>query len=184
VASAVLLASAAWFGYGAARDTPPFSAATANLRATIVMTTVDRFEQDAAQIDVTGLNGGPDGEGWRQFVGRLDFDVPEAAHAAGSYLVLFLHRQTGQLAQAYGTDGASWGPSIEDLVQLDPSLGQLRDQDPMAVSTPTDHTGPLAFSGSISGPDLTPADLRVVVIFEGPERELYWIAEATVAAGP
>jgi hypothetical protein len=51
----------------------------------------------------------------------------------------------------------------------------------MEISIPSDANGPLVFTGMLRGAKLSsPSDLTVVLIFSGPDQQIYWATPLTL----
>lgn len=173
-------------GYGRWRDHPPYGPEAVQARGSVRFTDFDHFDGDARALGITGLGNLIDVEDGQNFVGRVDLVLPAGASGEGSYNLVVVDRRT-QAVAAYlgGVDGAGSGGYLRDVSRRYPTL--------LAALTPTrvgdawsvpsvvparPAGGPIAFVGTfLRAAPLRPADLLIVLIFFGPQEQIYWAVE-------
>lgn len=182
--AALVAASLGWAGYAWWHDRPPYSAAAVHATATLRFTDERHFTQDAGALGVTGLQRLLPQADRRQFVGRVDYTTPAGAGAGGTYYVFAVDKRRNQVVeQLYDADGSGWGSLQSSLAARYPWLSATAPTVTDAgvsyrgasVSRPADAPGPLTFTGSIpDAAESSPADLMVVLVLVGPDRQIYW----------
>lgn len=192
VAVAALVGSAAWVGRAWQQTVPPYGPAAVHPTASITLTTDADFATDASALGVTGMSSMVTMPHQRQFVGRLDFAVPAAAHGAGRYAVVVIDSLEDHSVPWLGDKDGNAGfdgfliavpqryPWLSGMAPL--QLGNGYEVDTNAIWSDSDATEALEFQGLLS-PDSaveTPAGLTVALIFIGPDQQVYWATKVPV----
>jgi hypothetical protein len=192
VVGILVMATGAFVGRSAVKQHPPYGPSALHAHATIRITNDDDFGRDEAALGVTDLSTLDPGQGAQAFVGRVDFAIPTAAHKGGLYYVIVIDDRTNSAVSAIWGNGAGqgWAGALDVLPQRYSWLDALTPKDngfgfisdPSAAMADPDKTGSLGIDGLVvDDGSVTAADLTVVLVFQGPDGQIYWATKVPTA---
>jgi hypothetical protein len=187
----LVLVTAGWLGITAAKLHAPYTITAVQPTATIRLTDEQQYQADEAAL---GLDGVPpvliDGGGNRLFIGRVDLTRPKNAPRNAKYGFVVIDKRTNTAVVISGQSGSSgWDTYLEDVDQRYPWLSALKarkvggdyELPGAAIDVSANDAGPVPFSGSIEDDaTVTAGDLEVVMIFVGPDGQVYWAAPVPI----
>ncbi|WP_144122257.1 hypothetical protein [Catellatospora sichuanensis] len=190
IAIVMVTASVAAVGFGAWRDRPPYEPEAVHPVATIRLTDMEHFDADAAALGVSGLHSTLG----QTILGRLDVATPQPTTRGYYQLIMIDRRYNRVVRRFYGRDGGGWGgdalrdawkryPWLSALAPTPHGNAEISYPDGMAVGVQPDETS-TGFVGTLPRDEQTglrpSAHLMVVLLFTGPQGQLYWAVEVPV----
>jgi hypothetical protein len=190
-ATVLVLVTAGWLGVTAAKLHAPYTIAAVRPTATIRLTDEQHYQVDEAAL---GLDGVPpvliDGRASRLFIGRVDLTRPKNAPRNARYGFVVIDKRTNTAVVIADQSGSSgWDTYLEEVDQRYPWLSALKPRKVggdyelpgAAIDVSASDAGPVLFSGSIEDDaTVTAQDLEVVMIFVGPDGQVYWAAPVPI----
>jgi hypothetical protein len=184
VVATLVAVTGGWAGLAWWKDRAPYSAAAVQARATLRFTDFARFDRDARELGIAGLNGLVDQPDQRQFLGRVDLTTPPGAPAGCTYHLIVIGERSNRVAtQLYDRDGGGWSSQLSTLADryswlsaTAPTVSAAGYTDAGAsVSAEAGSPGPLSFVGSLPAAAAgSPSDLLVALVLSGPDEQIYW----------
>ncbi len=190
-ATVLVLVTAGWLGVTAAKLHAPYTITAVRPTATIRLTDEQHYQADEATL---GLDGVPpvliDGHASRLFIGRVDLTRPKNPPRNAKYEFVVIDKRTNTAVVISDQSGSSgWDTHLEGVDQRYPWLSALKPRKVggdyelpgAAIDVSANDVGPVPFSGSIEDDaTVTAEDLEVVMIFVGPDGQVYWAAQVPI----
>ncbi|BCJ72415.1 hypothetical protein CS0771_19590 [Catellatospora sp. IY07-71] len=191
VGAALVISTAGWVGAGVARDVPPYGPEAVQATARLRYVTPESWEADVVAFDMVWSgrrSPGAFAEEFRHLIGRVELTVPPHSPPGGHYNVLLIDTRADTTVTAYGEAGALWGNELYRLANRYSWLSAVpRDRvpgpndEPKLIRPEADYPEAITFYndfGIADAPRL--ADLAVVLIFTGPQQQIYWATRVPV----
>ncbi|MEV4412100.1 hypothetical protein [Catellatospora sp. NPDC049609] len=179
----------AWLGVGVVRDIPPYGPGEVQAVAQVRFTGPATHRADAAAFGMPWATGLVAGDGEQAFLGRVELRLPPGAPRDGDYHVLVIDNRSNTVPPIYGEQGAGWNGFLDTAADRYPWLagvfgrtgpdGVVRDS-PMAVYAKPGQPEAITFEGVVPAGAM-PSHLAVVLIFSGPQQQIYWATRLPVS---
>jgi hypothetical protein len=190
-ATVLILVTAVRLGVTTAKLHEPYAVTTVRPMATIRLTDERSYQADEAAL---GLDGIPpvliDGHANRLFIGRVDLTRPKNPPRNAAYEFVVIDKRTNTAVVIADESGSSgWDTYLEGVDQRYPWLSALKPRKVggdyelpgAAIDVSANGAGSVPFSGSIQDDaTVTVQDLEVVMIFIGPDGQVYWATQVPV----